>query len=29
MVTLEGPKEKRSKLDPEMVTVKEVCVFML
>lgn len=27
VMTLEGPKEKRSKSEPEMVTVKEVCVW--
>ena len=26
VVTLEAPREKRAKLDPEMITVKEVCM---
>ena len=26
IVDLDGPRKKRSKLDPELVTVKEVCV---
>ena len=28
IVDLDGPRKKRSKLDPELVTVKEVCVCM-